>query len=234
MNENTYPSTEQLARKKVRFQNVVPEIKRCSVQSPPCFVKIRSMNIRHLNFDLGRKDPKLIVEEKNVTLEKLSLENIYLVGTILVNNNGYKKQVFIRYSIDNWQTYQEIPCTFLNCATKKIDRFRFRYDLLTQMAKILEEERCSSILFSFAICYKVNDTILWDNNNELNYNIQTEHVIDKGFRNKHKNNTHPILLKRSQSEKYMDLPSQAPPPPLNKCASHLGMSLVTPIFVGDP
>jgi hypothetical protein len=89
---------------------------------------------------------------------------------ILVKNLAYHKYVGIRYSLDNWKSFQEIPASFVStiCPSlhsfEGIDRFQFQIHL----------NHYSSI--SFAVRYCVGGQEYWDNNYEKNYTVTFEKV----------------------------------------------------------
>lgn len=53
------------------------------------------------------------INEKNVSLENVFLNRFQLSGTIKVKNLSYNKQVFVRCSFNNWQSYQDFSAQYV-------------------------------------------------------------------------------------------------------------------------
>ncbi|XP_057319365.1 protein phosphatase 1 regulatory subunit 3C [Microplitis mediator] len=106
----------------------------------------------------------------------VSLENVIIReseqcidGTIKVKNLAYDKEVVVRTSCDNWQTHEDVYCTYVpqhgtNAIQPKLilyDTFKFRVTLPVTSDKI-----------EFCVCYRVDGQEYWDNNDEKNYVIK--------------------------------------------------------------
>nr|CAH7727372.1 unnamed protein product [Callosobruchus chinensis] len=102
---------------------------------------------------------------------KVSLENVIikesddtLVGTVKVKNIAFEKEVFVRSSINNWQTHEDTYCSYVpNSSTTPgvnviYDTFSFKMQLPLRTQKI-----------EFCVCYSCNGTQYWDNNQNKNY-----------------------------------------------------------------
>ncbi|XP_022211256.1 protein phosphatase 1 regulatory subunit 3C isoform X2 [Drosophila obscura] len=103
----------------------------------------------------------------------VSLENVIVkdeesivVGTIKVKNVDFQKEIIVRVTWDDWKSQQDIFCTFARaygpstCAHVVFDTFSFKITLPP-----------SSKRLEFCICYRINDTEYWDNNDGTNYTI---------------------------------------------------------------
>ncbi|CAH1975413.1 unnamed protein product [Acanthoscelides obtectus] len=105
--------------------------------------------------------------------EKVSLENVIikesddaLIGTVKVKNIAFEKEVFIRSSINNWQTHEDTFCSYVpnSSATPGVnvlyDTFSFKMPLPPRTKKV-----------EFCVCYRSNGTEYWDNNIGKNYAV---------------------------------------------------------------
>ena len=77
---------------------------------------------------------------------------------VVLKNLGYVKVVKVRYTVDNWNSYNEKPLVF-NYQNNDLEQWSV--DL-----KLNEKEINN---FEYAIMYNVNDWTYWDNNYERNY-----------------------------------------------------------------
>lgn len=82
-------------------------------------------------------------------------------GLLLAKNLGYDKEITVRYTTDNWATYQEVNAQYqLYSTTNGQETWKFHaYGAF------------SNQVVEFAIRYKVNGQIYWDNNFGDNYQI---------------------------------------------------------------
>lgn len=79
-------------------------------------------------------------------------------GTIQLKNIAYEKDVRIRYTTDNWATYNEVSAQYLFSVDDRIEEWKFE---LPPTEDTVE----------FAISYTVNGTTYWDNNFGENYTV---------------------------------------------------------------
>ena len=77
---------------------------------------------------------------------------------VVLKNLGYVKDVKVRYTIDNWDSYNEESLVF-NYQTNDLEHWSV--DLK------LDEKEINN--FEYVIMYNVNDWTYWDNNYEHNY-----------------------------------------------------------------
>ncbi|KAM7402570.1 hypothetical protein PAMP_017796 [Pampus punctatissimus] len=107
---------------------------------------------------------------QSVCLEKVLCSELGITGTIQVLNLAYEKKVTVHYSFTNWRTYSDTAASWVSsgyrreCNVPETDIFRFRLPVppfILQPGAILE----------FAICFHVNGSNNWDNNNGCNYKL---------------------------------------------------------------
>eukprot|EP00128_Syssomonas_multiformis_P015357 Colp12_sorted_trinity150504_noHs@35707 len=97
-----------------------------------------------------------------VTLELVNASFPTIAGHIIVHNIAYEKTVFVRYTSDNWQTYQDSQARYLNSLPcGKLDRFSFAFNLPMELG--------INARVDFAICYRSAGQEFWDNNFNQNY-----------------------------------------------------------------
>lgn len=94
------------------------------------------------------------------------------IGTIKVKNLCYEKSVFVRTTTDNWATFNDVACSFVNNNNHQTpnslpsivvlyDTFTFSFPLL-----LADYER-----IEFCICYRTAVGEFWDNNTGTNYKL---------------------------------------------------------------
>ncbi|MEE0957443.1 MAG: carbohydrate-binding protein [Ruminococcus sp.] len=86
--------------------------------------------------------------------------NTYLVSAVL-QNYAYHKNVFVRYTNDNWRTYQDQA---LNYKSTKDDGTEVWETVLA-----LPSGNTFGDSFQYALCYQVNGNEYWANNFGANY-----------------------------------------------------------------
>lgn len=116
-----------------------------------------------------------VVFRKRLDNEKVSLENVIvkeheklIQGTIKVRNEAFEKEVFVRSSTNDWQTYEDSYCTFvpnnlnsnIGAAYVLYDTFSFKIPLPPKSNKI-----------EFCVCFKCGGNEYWDSNYQKNYVI---------------------------------------------------------------
>ena len=82
----------------------------------------------------------------------------------VVKNLAYEKHVKVRYTLDNWNTYQDVPMSYVNSD----------YGVNGELWSVglnLSLEQINSDGFHFCICYEVNGQTYWDNNFGQNYDM---------------------------------------------------------------
>lgn len=107
--------------------------------------------------------------DQTVCLENVVVHEVTLIGTIKVRNLGFEKDVRIRHSSDNWNTYIDSMAMYVaGSCDGPTDRFSFGLSGPRSMTP--------GNILSFAIYYKVNGKIYWDNNGGQNYALVCEEV----------------------------------------------------------
>ena len=105
----------------------------------------------------------------------------YIIGKVMVKNIYYDKRVTIRYTWNNWNTFNEVECLWLSNGDSvlpgtNMDVFHFLIDDTNKIDTIGKLEFC--------ICYVTrNDRDrleFWDNNDGNNYKVD---VVMSGFNN---------------------------------------------------
>ncbi len=85
-------------------------------------------------------------------------------GEVYVANLAFEKHVKARFSLDSWQTQQEVDGEFHSNCTKDIDKFVFEIPLS-------KERAVKNFKVQFAVSYTVLGDTFWDNNNGFNYHV---------------------------------------------------------------
>ncbi|CAG7726505.1 unnamed protein product [Allacma fusca] len=101
------------------------------------------------------------LHEKRVMLETAYSDNSsYIIGTVRVVNVGFEKTVYIRYSQDDWLSWQEIEATYNSaCHDVTTDKFNFTLYMNNRL--------------SFAVRYVCNGQEFWDSNSGANYSFNS-------------------------------------------------------------
>lgn len=113
------------------------------------------------------------LEENCVALENVVLKNEQskLTGTIKVKNISFEKEVFVRLTDNNWQSYIDRPANYI--AGAHGDLFdTFSFDFAIPMDDDLHQK------LAFCVCYKVgppeNRREFWDSNGGTNFELISE------------------------------------------------------------
>jgi hypothetical protein len=105
------------------------------------------------------------LNEKKVSLESIYSNHFKLNGIVRVINLAFVKNVFIRYTINNWSTFNDTDCTYLAHGTndeKLTDRFLFTVllDKNSIISSLNDNNNKTNKLpllkLEFAICYQVS------------------------------------------------------------------------------
>lgn len=107
------------------------------------------------------------LEESMVVLENCSVTEQAIQGTVRVRNISLQKDVHVRVTFDSWQSYKDVPCTYLQKRFGGPQTDIFEFDIA--IPKVLDAKR----KIEFCLCYlPVGHTEpFWDNNNGKNYSI---------------------------------------------------------------
>ncbi|VDN01184.1 unnamed protein product [Thelazia callipaeda] len=100
-----------------------------------------------------------------VCLKSVNIIGTSLTGIIYVANFNYKKEVRVRYTLDNWRTYSDLPAWYISCSQQKeLDLFSFSLFLPQSIPVGAQCEFC--------IRYLCNGNEYWDNNDYANYKVE--------------------------------------------------------------
>ncbi|OXA58434.1 glycogen-binding subunit 76A isoform X2 [Folsomia candida] len=104
-----------------------------------------------------------------VDSQKVLLENCYLTdshqikGCVRVKNLDFNKAVFLRYTYNDWDSFEEIPATYVPGSCDGFsDRFEFNLTVDSSRTRI-------GCKFAFACRYECLKNEFWDNNCGRNY-----------------------------------------------------------------
>lgn len=133
--------------------------------------------------DTGSANEALVSKtlQNGVCLKSVNTIGTNLTGVVAVANYGYKKEVHIRYTLDNWCTYADVPALYISGSiAENIDMFSFSLFLPQSLPVGAKCEFC----IRFACAGKE----YWDNNNQANYvvecralNPEDQDDIDEGI-----------------------------------------------------
>ena len=110
----------------------------------------------------------------NVALELLAISSNEknIVGSVLVRNVAFEKQVSVRFSLDRWSTISEVGAKWEAGVSigrqgkAEWDRFGF---VIWLGDLLLAEEKEKDRRLEFAVRYRVSGSEIWDNNEGENY-----------------------------------------------------------------
>jgi hypothetical protein len=116
-----------------------------------------------------------------VKLQSAISNSLKISGTIAIENVCWRKEVFVRWSFDNWWTFRDTQAVFLKSSSKNesengsrgSDVFSYEIELPEPLNRTLESGR----QLSFVVAFKPldapwNEEIFWDNNRGLNYKFE--------------------------------------------------------------
>ena len=102
------------------------------------------------------------LRRQNVSLENVKTDGTSFLGTVRVKNLAMEKDVCMRFTTDNWQTWTDIVASYVyEDTTSCYDLFGFHVSVGHLPNEV-----------EFAICYRVRDEEHWDNNDGRNYRLQ--------------------------------------------------------------
>lgn len=102
-----------------------------------------------------------------VTLENCSVNEQALQGTVRVRNISFQKDVRVHITFDSWQSYRDVPCTYLQKRFGGPQTDIFEFDIA--LPKVLDAKK--NIEFCLFYLPGGHSEPFWDNNNGENYNI---------------------------------------------------------------
>ena len=99
---------------------------------------------------------------RNVALDRCGARERVVTGVVIVRNIEYHKEVFVRYTLDKWNTIHHTEAVYIpNSSDGDTDRFTFS----------MVFPKCCEIM-EFAVCYKLSHREFWDSNDGKNYKVK--------------------------------------------------------------
>ncbi|KAK7740469.1 hypothetical protein SLS53_005311 [Cytospora paraplurivora] len=106
-----------------------------------------------------------------VRLERVWLSNDhkYLMGSVVVANLAFQKNVTCRFTLDYWKTTSEVTAEYSSEITPRTSEQS--YDRFNFSIKLADLANLETKTLYFAIRYRVNGQEHWDNNGGTNYQV---------------------------------------------------------------
>jgi protein phosphatase 1 regulatory subunit 3A/B/C/D/E len=114
------------------------------------------------------------LEAQGVGLENVLVKNerCRLVGTVKVKNISFEKQVTVRYTDNNWESYMEQSALYMPGPAGEIyDTFSFDFEIPCDDSK---RQR-----IAFCVCFRTGEAEFWDSNGGKNYEIISERLREE-------------------------------------------------------
>uniref|UniRef100_A0A1I7X5S1 CBM21 domain-containing protein n=1 Tax=Heterorhabditis bacteriophora TaxID=37862 RepID=A0A1I7X5S1_HETBA len=133
-------------------------------------------NVRYLHLQTSPysnyRDPtqvnkELIQKAKScgICLKSSNVIGMTFSGVITVNNIDFDKKVYVRYTLDDWKTYLDIPAYFIGSNSQEnLDNFSFSIFLPSTIPVGMQCQFC--------LRYLCRGTEFWDNNGGRNYVLE--------------------------------------------------------------
>ena len=106
----------------------------------------------------------------------LSADRQTLIGVCAVQNIAFSKLVVARFTLDYWKTTSEVVAEYNNDPknpnTDGCDRFNFHI-------KLSDQANVDQKTVLLCVRYNVGGQEFWDNNDDLNYQVDFSHVVKK-------------------------------------------------------
>jgi hypothetical protein len=93
-----------------------------------------------------------------------------LKGTVRVRNQSYRKQVSIRFTQNDWQSFGTVDGHFTRSISPLYDEFAFDLDIPLTLSS--DHQATISTQVELAVQYCFNGREFWDNNNSRNYKVR--------------------------------------------------------------
>jgi hypothetical protein len=103
-------------------------------------------------------------------------KTLTLTGTCQVANLAFEKHVIIHYTLDDWNTFEEVDGVFkesISSSANTWDRFTFNI--------VLNTTHHTHKSLYIAIKYIVGDREFWDNNDEKNYEVDVVPKVELDY-----------------------------------------------------
>ncbi|KAL4642082.1 protein phosphatase 1 regulatory subunit 3E-like [Arapaima gigas] len=105
------------------------------------------------------------VREQKVCLERVDTDEFSLSGFVRVLNVAFEKNVLLRYTLNNWVTFFDVPASYV---PQSSDGFTDKFSFKIITPTFLE----SGGGLQFAVKYSVGGDEFWDNNHGNNYKVR--------------------------------------------------------------
>ncbi|CAO3701253.1 hypothetical protein G6F70_000354 [Rhizopus microsporus] len=160
-------------KKSVRFKDTLEDIRIFIKTDRPTACQSNPSPFIYYTYHLRRTNwPHHGHPGRPIALDSIKLsrsdQSHFLIGHCQVVNIAYEKLVKVRYTLDNWQTYQEVHAAYKESILDSKDRFMFRIDLDVNTVRHI----------SLALQYLVNGKEYWDNNRCRDYRLD---IISKAY-----------------------------------------------------
>ncbi|XP_053478480.1 protein phosphatase 1 regulatory subunit 3E [Ictalurus furcatus] len=100
-----------------------------------------------------------------VLLESVETDEFSISGIVRVVNLAFEKSVTLRYTLNNWLTFMDVPASYVPHSSDGVtDKFQFKI-----VTPAFFE---SSGSLQFAVRYRVGTHEFWDNNDGKNYKVR--------------------------------------------------------------
>uniref|UniRef100_A0A0B7ATP6 CBM21 domain-containing protein n=1 Tax=Arion vulgaris TaxID=1028688 RepID=A0A0B7ATP6_9EUPU len=110
------------------------------------------------------------INKNLVSLENVILRDYTVEGTIKVKNISFEKHVFVRLSLNEWESFEDVNATYVPgpglSYSDTFDTFSFKMEIPPNF------DVCRKV--QFAVCFEENGNQHWDSNDGINYCIVSE------------------------------------------------------------
>ncbi|KAI9289942.1 putative phosphatase regulatory subunit-domain-containing protein [Umbelopsis sp. AD052] len=92
-----------------------------------------------------------------------------LKGSVRVRNQSFHKQVSVRYTLNDWQSFGTVNAYYTRSISPLYDEFAFDLDIPLSLSS--EHQATISTQVELAVQYRFNGREFWDNNSSRNYKL---------------------------------------------------------------
>ncbi|GFO37982.1 protein phosphatase 1 regulatory subunit [Plakobranchus ocellatus] len=135
-----------------------------------------------------------------ISLENVILRDYTMEGTIKVKNVTFEKNVFVRISLDEWESFEDVTGTYLPgpglSYSDPYDTFTFTIDIPPSFDVTKKVQ--------FAVCFEENGKEHWDNNSGNNYCIVSENYESSQPKQLHGPSFNPRWLPEKRTDTWSD------------------------------
>ncbi|KAJ9086252.1 Protein phosphatase 1 regulatory subunit 3E [Entomophthora muscae] len=160
-------NSTQRKTKSVRFASTLATVRCFDINQTPA--SVCGSTAMTLWSSLPSEHSRRLLSSK-VILESISLDNNQVLGQVRVHNLAFEKRVTLRYSLDNWASYQDHDLHFLRPVyNSPVDQdvFQFRVQLPEHLCTSTQCD--AEFVMRAALRYCVNGQEFWDNNLKRDY-----------------------------------------------------------------